>query len=121
MGWRIDKLAGAVLGDSIVVARVQDGAPTRPTSRERDGRACPRGQVGCDPGGASTKRQKAAEPSGAKVGSVQLYTMSGEEEGANVIAAGRTATRDFVPPPEFDDYVLLQELGRGQMGRVYLA
>ena len=28
---------------------------------------------------------------------------------------------DFGPPPEFDDYVILRELGRGQMGRVYLA
>ncbi len=36
-------------------------------------------------------------------------------------AAGRTTTRDFVPPAEFDDYLILSELGRGQMGRVYLA
>lgn len=28
---------------------------------------------------------------------------------------------DFEPPKEFDDYVLVRELGRGQMGRVYLA
>lgn len=28
---------------------------------------------------------------------------------------------DFDPPKEFDDYVLVRELGRGQMGRVYLA
>jgi eukaryotic-like serine/threonine-protein kinase len=39
----------------------------------------------------------------------------------NAVAAGRTTTRDFVPPEEFDDYVILSELGRGQMGRVYLA
>ena len=44
------------------------------------------------------------------------------DEGVSpAIAAGRAATRDFVPPSEFDDYVILQELGRGQMGRVYLA
>ncbi len=34
---------------------------------------------------------------------------------------GRTVTRDFVPPVEFDDYVIVRELGRGQMGQVYLA
>lgn len=45
----------------------------------------------------------------------------GVEEEASMVAAGRTATRDFVPPAEFDDYVILSELGRGQMGRVYLA
>jgi len=28
---------------------------------------------------------------------------------------------DFEPPKEFDDYLIIQELGRGQMGRVYLA
>jgi len=27
----------------------------------------------------------------------------------------------FMPPPEFDDYVILHELGHGQMGRVFLA
>lgn len=35
--------------------------------------------------------------------------------------ATRTPARDFVPPAEFDDYVILQELGRGHMGSVYLA
>jgi eukaryotic-like serine/threonine-protein kinase len=30
-------------------------------------------------------------------------------------------SEDFDPPKEFDDYVILRELGRGQMGRVYLA
>ena len=28
---------------------------------------------------------------------------------------------DFTPPSEFDDYLIVQELGRGQMGQVYLA
>jgi eukaryotic-like serine/threonine-protein kinase len=28
---------------------------------------------------------------------------------------------DFAPPTEFDDYLIVQELGRGQMGQVYLA
>lgn len=27
----------------------------------------------------------------------------------------------FVPPPEFDDYLILHELGRGEMGHVFLA
>ncbi|HEU0030163.1 MAG TPA: bifunctional serine/threonine-protein kinase/formylglycine-generating enzyme family protein [Kofleriaceae bacterium] len=31
------------------------------------------------------------------------------------------ARQDFEPPAEFDDYLIVQELGRGQMGRVYLA
>nr|MBA3395667.1 serine/threonine-protein kinase PknK [Deltaproteobacteria bacterium] len=31
------------------------------------------------------------------------------------------APADFVPPAEFDDYVIVRELGRGQMGQVYLA
>jgi formylglycine-generating enzyme required for sulfatase activity len=37
------------------------------------------------------------------------------------VMPGRVATRDFVPPSEFDDYVILSELGRGHMGKVYLA
>ncbi len=32
-----------------------------------------------------------------------------------------TERNDFDPPTEFDDYVITRELGRGQMGRVYLA
>lgn len=28
---------------------------------------------------------------------------------------------DFIPPPEIDDYLIGQELGRGEMGRVFLA
>ncbi|MEO8553531.1 MAG: serine/threonine-protein kinase, partial [Kofleriaceae bacterium] len=32
-----------------------------------------------------------------------------------------TERADFDPPKEFDDYVVIRELGRGQMGRVYLA
>ncbi len=34
---------------------------------------------------------------------------------------GPVAEPAFEPPNEFDDYVIVQELGRGQMGRVYLA
>src|SRR5687768_885141 len=73
-----------------------------------------------------TNLLEAAESHDAGVGSVipaiDMGTR-GDEEGEHVpaVVAGRTATRDFVPPSEFDDYVILQELGRGQMGRVYLA
>ncbi|MDQ3341143.1 MAG: protein kinase, partial [Myxococcota bacterium] len=47
--------------------------------------------------------------------------MAVNEEHGPPVVAGRSAAPDFVPPAEFDDYVVLQELGRGQMGRVYLA
>jgi formylglycine-generating enzyme required for sulfatase activity len=53
-------------------------------------------------------------------GRLVLHVASIDEE-PPVILPGRVTTRDFVPPPEFDDYVVLHELGRGQMGRVYLA
>ena len=33
----------------------------------------------------------------------------------------KKAKPEFEPPKEFDDYLIVQELGRGQMGQVYLA
>ncbi|HLL21738.1 MAG TPA: serine/threonine-protein kinase, partial [Kofleriaceae bacterium] len=39
----------------------------------------------------------------------------------NAPSADRAVTSDFTPPDEFDDYVIVHELGRGQMGHVYLA
>ncbi|MEO8698585.1 MAG: protein kinase [Kofleriaceae bacterium] len=37
------------------------------------------------------------------------------------LKAVKAAVPDFEPPAEFDDYMIVQELGRGQMGKVYLA